>query len=87
MFRKNLLSKILDRDFLKLLFNLSSYLPSDKFSYLLKKNDPRGKFVEVFKSSTFGQVSYLTISANQERGGHYHHTKTEKFLVLKVLLF
>ena len=50
---------------------------------MLKNTDPRGKFVEVFKSSTFGQVSYLTISANQERGGHYHHTKTEKFLVLK----
>lgn len=61
-----------------------SYLPSDKFSYLLKKNiDPRGKFVEVFKSSNFGQISYLTINPNQERGGHYHHTKTEKFLVLK----
>ena len=71
--------------FLKVLYSTYlSYLPSNKFSYLLNSNnDLRGKFVEVFKSSNFGQVSYLTINANQERGGHYHHTKTEKFLVLK----
>ena len=83
--RENLVVENLGSGFLKALYSTYlSYLPSDKFSYLLKKNtDPRGKFVEVFKSSTFGQVSYLTISANQERGGHYHHTKTEKFLVLK----
>ena len=28
-------------------------------------------------------MSYLTINTNQERGGHYHHTKTEKFLVVQ----
>lgn len=68
----------------KLYSTYLSYLPSDKFSYDLDmKIDPRGKFVEVLKSSIFGQVSYLTINANQMRGGHFHHTKTEKFLVLK----
>ena len=68
----------------KLYSTYLSYLPSDKFSYKLDmKIDPRGKFVEVLKSSIFGQVSYLTINANQMRGGHFHHTKTEKFLVLK----
>ena len=71
--------------FLKALYSTYlSYLPTNQFSYKLNSSiDPRGKFVEVLKSSTFGQISYLTINSNQERGGHYHHTKTEKFLVLK----
>ena len=61
-----------------------SYLPTDQFSYNLNhKIDERGKFVEILKSSNFGQISYITINVNQKRGGHYHHTKTEKFLVLK----
>ncbi len=61
-----------------------SYIPSNQFSYKLNDNsDPRGKFVEVLKSSNFGQVSFLTINVNKERGGHYHHTKTEKFIVIK----
>lgn len=83
--RENLRIDSIGSGFLKLLYSTYlSYLPSSQFSYQLHKNvDVRGKFVEVLKSSIFGQVSYLTINVKQERGGHFHHTKTEKFLVLK----
>ena len=83
--RENLRIDSMGSGFLKLLYSTYlSYLPSSQFSYQLHKNvDVRGKFVEVLKSSMFGQVSYLTINVKQERGGHFHHTKTEKFLVLK----
>ena len=83
--RENLRIDSMGSGFLKLLYSTYlSYLPSSQFSYQLHKNvDVRGKFVEVLKSSIFGQVSYLTINVKQERGGHFHHTKTEKFLVLK----
>ena len=83
--RDNLRIDSIGSGFLKVLYSTYlSYLPSNQFSYPLRKNiDVRGKFVEVFKSSIFGQVSYLTINVKQKRGGHFHHTKTEKFLVLK----
>ena len=87
--RENLKIDSLGYGFSKVLYSTYlSYLPANQFSYPLNSNiDPRGKFVEVFKSSIFGQVSYLTINADQERGGHYHHTKTEKFIVLKGEVF
>ena len=30
-----------------------------------------------------GQFSYFTIKKNKTRGFHFHHTKIEKFLILK----
>lgn len=61
-----------------------SYLPKDKFSYSIPEHkDPRGRFVEVIKTPDSGQVSYFTAFPGVTRGGHYHHSKTEKFLVIK----
>ncbi len=61
-----------------------SYLPTDKFSYLLPRYaDPRGVFVEMLKTSDSGQFSYFTVHPGVTRGDHYHHSKTEKFLVIK----
>jgi len=37
----------------------------------------------MLKTKNSGQFSYFTAHAGITRGGHYHHTKTEKFLVLK----
>ena len=60
-----------------------SQLPKRKFSYSIPQHaDDRGKFVEVVKTADSGQFSYFTASPGVTRGGHYHHTKTEKFLVL-----
>ena len=61
-----------------------SYLPIEKFSYELIKNvDPRGVFVEMLKTPDSGQFSFFTAHPGITRGGHYHHTKSEKFLVIK----
>lgn len=61
-----------------------SYLPTELFSYsLVKHEDPRGVFVEMLKTETSGQFSFFTAHPGITRGGHYHHTKTEKFLVIK----
>lgn len=61
-----------------------SYLPRDKFSYQVTQHaDPRGVFVEMLKTPDSGQFSYFTAYPGVTRGGHYHHSKTEKFLVIK----
>ena len=61
-----------------------SYLEPEQFSYeLMKHEDPRGVFVEMLKTKNSGQFSYFTAHPGITRGGHYHHTKTEKFLVVK----
>lgn len=60
-----------------------SFLPSEAFTYALKKHeDDRGIFVEMLKTPDCGQVSFFTLSPGLTRGSHYHHSKTEKFLVL-----
>jgi UDP-2-acetamido-2,6-beta-L-arabino-hexul-4-ose reductase len=61
-----------------------SYLKPQQFSYpLIKHADPRGEFVEMLKTQESGQFSYFTAFPGITRGGHYHHTKTEKFLVIR----
>lgn len=61
-----------------------SYLPPDDFSYEVPKyGDPRGVFVEMLKTRDSGQFSFFTAHPGVTRGGHYHHSKTEKFLVIK----
>lgn len=62
----------------------TSYLPSERFSYEVPLyGDPRGVFVEMLKTPDCGQFSFFTAHPGITRGGHYHHTKTEKFLVIK----
>lgn len=60
-----------------------SYLPPEAFAYPLHRHvDPRGVFAEMLKTTDSGQFSFFTAAPGVTRGGHYHHTKTEKFLVL-----
>lgn len=61
-----------------------SYLPPEAFVYTVPMyGDPRGVFVEMLKTPDCGQFSYFTARPSVTRGGHYHHSKTEKFLVIK----
>lgn len=61
-----------------------SFLKPDQFDYSVPKyGDARGVFVEMLKTPDAGQFSYFTAHPGITRGGHYHHTKTEKFLVIK----
>ncbi|NKF08504.1 capsular polysaccharide biosynthesis protein CapF [Clostridium gasigenes] len=67
----------------KLYSTYLSYLPEDKFSYLLKMNvDNRGSFTEVLKTSDRGQVSINISKPGITKGNHWHNTKNEKFLVV-----
>lgn len=60
-----------------------SYLPVSSFSYRIPAHeDARGAFVEMLKTRDSGQVSFFTARPGVTRGGHYHHTKVEKFLVV-----
>lgn len=61
-----------------------SYLETDDFAYkLVRHEDARGNFSEFFKSAEGGQFSFSTTKPGITRGNHWHHTKVEKFLVLK----
>lgn len=61
-----------------------SYLPPTDFAYdLVRHADPRGVFTEMLKTPDCGQFSFFTAHPGVTRGGHYHHTKSEKFLVVK----
>jgi UDP-2-acetamido-2,6-beta-L-arabino-hexul-4-ose reductase len=60
-----------------------SYLPPENFAYeVMRHTDPRGTFVEMLKTPDCGQFSYFTAHPGITRGEHYHHSKTEKFLVI-----
>ncbi|MFC0229274.1 UDP-2-acetamido-2,6-beta-L-arabino-hexul-4-ose reductase [Serratia aquatilis] len=61
-----------------------SYLKPEQFSYTVPSYaDARGVFCEMLKTKSAGQFSFFTAYPGITRGGHYHHTKNEKFLVIK----
>jgi len=61
-----------------------SFLPTESFCYDLPNYaDERGNFVEFLKTKDSGQFSFLTINPGITRGSHYHHSKTEKFIVVQ----
>ncbi len=61
-----------------------SYFNPEQFLYEVPKYaDERGTFVEMLKTRDSGQFSFFTAHPGVTRGGHYHHSKTEKFLVVK----
>ena len=61
-----------------------SYLPNQSFCYPIDVHrDARGNFVEFIKTQNNGQISYFSAFPGVTRGQHYHHTKSEKFLVVK----
>lgn len=68
----------------KLYATYTSYLPEDSFAYDLElKTDNRGDLFEIIKSPHFGQMFFSTTRPGITRGNHYHHTKIEKFIVVK----
>lgn len=60
-----------------------SFLPKEDFAYPITRHvDPRGAFAEMLRTTDSGQFSFFTAHPGITRGGHYHHTKNEKFLVV-----
>ena len=61
-----------------------SLIPKKKFTYKLNPiKDERGSFIEVLKTKNAGQISLIIAKKNKIRGHHFHHSKVEKFLVIK----
>ena len=72
-------------EFVKKLFSTYiSYLPTPKTCIEIKKNiDERGSFTELVRTCDSGQFSVSISKPGIIRGNHYHHTKVERFIVLK----
>ena len=83
--RKNITSEKVGVGFTRALYSTYiSYFKPEQFCYSLTEHrDQRGVFVEMLRTKDSGQFSFCTAEPGITRGGHYHHTKNEKFLVLK----
>lgn len=61
-----------------------SYLDADDLTYGLEaKSDDRGSLAEFIKSPGLGQIFVSRTNPGYIRGGHYHDTKIEKFLIVE----
>ncbi len=68
----------------KLYATYLSYLAPDNFSYPLTMNcDSRGSFTEILRTKNAGQFSVNISKPGITKGQHWHHTKNEKFVVVK----
>lgn len=68
----------------KLYSTYLSYLPKEKMVYDLKMNcDERGSFTEIIRTASAGQFSVNVSKPGITKGQHWHHTKNEKFVVVK----
>ena len=83
--RNNLITEPVGTGLVRALYSTYvSYLPPERFNYPLQQHsDARGVFVEMLKTPDAGQFSFFTAHPGITRGGHYHHSKTEKFMVIK----
>jgi UDP-2-acetamido-2,6-beta-L-arabino-hexul-4-ose reductase len=68
----------------KLYATYLSFLPAGGEAYALQQySDDRGSLAELLKSPWFGQVFLSRTKPGITRGNHFHHTKTEKFVVVE----
>lgn len=68
----------------KLYSTYLSYLPAERFACGLRMNeDPRGSFTELIRTPDRGQFSVNISRPGVTKGQHWHHTKNEKFIVVK----
>ncbi|MBQ8902106.1 MAG: NAD-dependent epimerase/dehydratase family protein [Bacilli bacterium] len=72
-------------DFIKKLYaTYVSYLEPEKtFVTAVKNVDERGAFIELLRTKECGQFSVSFSKPGIVRGNHYHHTKMERFIVIK----
>ena len=79
-----LMPKMPEGSFAKKLFSLYlSYLPKEKFKYVLKMNvDDRGSFTELVHTLDCGQVSINISKPGITKGNHWHNSKWEQFIVV-----
>ena len=71
----------------KLIKNLHStyvsFMPDETLNFRLDEHeDDRGIFCEIMREIHFGQLSFASLLPGAIRGGHYHHSKVELFVVV-----
>lgn len=83
--RRTLVLPDFDSRFVRALYaTYLSYLDGEDFAYgLTIRTDERGSLAEMMKSGSFGQIFVSRTRPGITRGNHYHHTKTEKFMVVE----
>ena len=83
-FKNNLMAADFSDRFNRCLYaTYLSYVQPEALAYGLDiKADSRGDLAEFIKSEHFGQIFVSRTHPGITRGNHYHHTKTEKFLVV-----
>ena len=83
--RKSLHSPDVSINFVKNLYSTYvSYLDTSDFAYSLPlKKDDRGDLFELIKNEKFGQIFISHTKPGITRGNHFHHTKVEKFCVVR----
>ncbi len=72
-------------DFIKKLYSTYiSYVDVNSMAVTATKNvDERGAFIELMRTYECGQFSVSFSKPGIIRGNHYHHTKLERFIVIK----
>ncbi len=72
-------------EFIKKLYSTYiSYVPLNEMANETIKNvDERGSFIELIRTEDSGQFSISISKPGIVRGNHYHHTKIERFVVIK----
>lgn len=85
IFKEKLLIPDLNSRFDKQLFTtFTSFIPVNRFRQPLKMNHTENSlFAETIKSVNFGQLSINQIEPGAVKGNHWHHSKHEKFLVIR----
>lgn len=83
--RRTLITESVGTGFCRALYSTwLSYLSPSQFCYPVPSyGDHRGVFCEMLKTHDSGQFSFFTAHPGITRGGHYHHSKNEKFLVIQ----
>lgn len=83
--RQNLLLPAMNDELTRNLYvTYLTYLDGPDFAYTLdQKVDARGSLAEFIKSPAGGQLFVSRTKPGITRGNHYHHSKTEKFLVVE----
>lgn len=79
-----MMPKMAEGSFAKKLYSLYlTYLPKEKFKYVLKMNcDDRGSFTELVHTAECGQVSINISKPGITKGQHWHNSKWELFIVV-----
>lgn len=79
-----MMPKMPEGSFAKKLYSLYlTYLPTDKFKYVMKMNeDHRGSFTEFVHTEDCGQVSVNISRPGITKGQHWHNSKWEIFIVV-----